>query len=677
MLGLPPSVRIYFATELVDMRNGIDGLRAHRRGRAARRTRTTGHLFVFVGKSKDKVKILFWDRNGFVLYLKRLERGRFQLPAVDERTKHVSMEPAQLAMLLDGIDLNARRLARWNPDGERGSTRIAECDQTWSMVVPPVDHDCVLKDLVEELANRLAKLEHENAQLKKALLGSRSEKSKMPRVKTGEPPTPEERQKTRRERAAAKAQTPTVRIEHKVPDAERRCTVCGNAKLDPIGDGQEDHRVGIRAGALRARRARAGGAALPLRRLRRHRAGCAEGRSRRGSTARASSRTSPSQVRRPPADLPAREGLRAPGHPRRALDDERAPAPRVSDPRARVDAALDVVRVRHVVGADETRLASCATRPARPKNGFVWTFGAPDDDGELDVAYVFAEDRSGSTPKTLLEGTKGVLLVDGYSGYNVVEEVSTRRRAACHAHLRRYFHEALPTAPVAQEMLDLVAELYVAEHAAEAQRFGGHRKVGVSETARRADPRPDEGVARCAAGSASAEEPPRRRDPLRRQPVGRARRLPRRRARAARQQRLRACAPPGRPRPEELPLRRRRRRRQEHRGPLLARRDVRGARDQSVRLPRRRPRARAGSPASAIDELLPGAGPPRATMTETWSSRRRWPRTSPPFASPVELGSYACTLVTMSIASTASSSPSSSSASRAAKPIESGGSSWL
>ncbi len=73
-----------------------------------------------MGKSKDKVKILYWDRNGFVLYLKRLERGRFQLPVVDERTKHVSMEPAQLAMLLDGIDLNARRLARWNPAADKG-----------------------------------------------------------------------------------------------------------------------------------------------------------------------------------------------------------------------------------------------------------------------------------------------------------------------------------------------------------------------------------------------------------------------------------------------------------------------------------------------------------------------------------------------------------------------------
>ena len=119
MLGLPPSVQIHFATALVDMRNGIDGLRRMVEG-TLKKDPYEGHLFVFVGKAKDKIKILFWDRSGFVLYLKRLERGRFQLPAVNLRTRHVEMEPAQLAMLLDGIDLNARRLARWNPTSNKG-----------------------------------------------------------------------------------------------------------------------------------------------------------------------------------------------------------------------------------------------------------------------------------------------------------------------------------------------------------------------------------------------------------------------------------------------------------------------------------------------------------------------------------------------------------------------------
>jgi transposase len=114
MLGLPPSVKIYFATELVDMRKGIDGLQVLVE-QSLKKKPYEGHLFVFVGKAKDKVKILFWDRNGFVLYLKRLERGRFQLPVIDEKRRHVPMDGAQLAMLLDGVDLNAKRLERWQP----------------------------------------------------------------------------------------------------------------------------------------------------------------------------------------------------------------------------------------------------------------------------------------------------------------------------------------------------------------------------------------------------------------------------------------------------------------------------------------------------------------------------------------------------------------------------------
>jgi len=114
MLGLPPSVKIYFASGLFDMRKGNDGLRAVVE-QELKRAVYEGHIFVFVGKARDKAKLLFWDRNGFVVYLKRLERGRFQLPVMDGQRREVEMEPAELAMLLDGIDLNARRLPRWRP----------------------------------------------------------------------------------------------------------------------------------------------------------------------------------------------------------------------------------------------------------------------------------------------------------------------------------------------------------------------------------------------------------------------------------------------------------------------------------------------------------------------------------------------------------------------------------
>lgn len=127
---------------------------------------------------------------------------------------------------------------------------------------------------------------------------------------------------------------------------------------------------------------------------------------------------------------------------------------------------VEQIRTRPIVGADETRLLMQNDGTGKSKNGFVWTFVAADEHGDQDVAYVFAGGRSGETPKRLLGGTKGTLIVDGYSGYNVVAEVSKRKRAACHAHLRRYFHEALPTAPIAQQAIELILGIYRVEHEA-------------------------------------------------------------------------------------------------------------------------------------------------------------------------------------------------------------------
>ena len=105
------------------------------------------------------------------------------------------------------------------------------------MVVPPVDHECSLLGFVAELSNELAKVKHELAQLKKAHIGPKSERSKMPRVPT-RPVTAEERLAKRRAQAADRAQTETVRTEHKVPPDERTCPACGNEKLKPIGSGR-------------------------------------------------------------------------------------------------------------------------------------------------------------------------------------------------------------------------------------------------------------------------------------------------------------------------------------------------------------------------------------------------------------------------------------------------------
>ena len=78
MIGLPRAVKIYLATEPADMRKGFDGLAALVEAQGL--DLYSGHLFVFVSKRADRVKVLTWDRGGFVLYYKRLERGRFPSP---------------------------------------------------------------------------------------------------------------------------------------------------------------------------------------------------------------------------------------------------------------------------------------------------------------------------------------------------------------------------------------------------------------------------------------------------------------------------------------------------------------------------------------------------------------------------------------------------------------------
>jgi transposase len=104
MLTLPASVRVYVAAEPVDLRRGHDGLAAIVRNQWGLNP-FDGHLFVFLGRRLDRVKILVWDRNGFVLYYKRLSQGRFRMPLLEKGAVRVVMDGTSLAMLLDGIDV--------------------------------------------------------------------------------------------------------------------------------------------------------------------------------------------------------------------------------------------------------------------------------------------------------------------------------------------------------------------------------------------------------------------------------------------------------------------------------------------------------------------------------------------------------------------------------------------
>lgn len=115
MLSLPRSVRIFLASQPVDMRKSIDGLMAIIRQQWSEDV-FSGHLFVFASRRGDKAKILTWDRGGFVLYYKRLEQGRFRLPSIGAGAQSVELDSTQLSMLLDGIDYShVRRPKPWVP----------------------------------------------------------------------------------------------------------------------------------------------------------------------------------------------------------------------------------------------------------------------------------------------------------------------------------------------------------------------------------------------------------------------------------------------------------------------------------------------------------------------------------------------------------------------------------
>jgi transposase len=105
VLSLPPSVRIFLCTSPTDLRKSFDGLAALVR-QALDGDPLSGHLFVFRNKSGDRLKLLFWDRDGLVIYYKRLEEGTFVFPASADG-KGVEVRSAELAMLLDGVDLES------------------------------------------------------------------------------------------------------------------------------------------------------------------------------------------------------------------------------------------------------------------------------------------------------------------------------------------------------------------------------------------------------------------------------------------------------------------------------------------------------------------------------------------------------------------------------------------
>jgi transposase len=133
VLLLPAALRILLASGPIDLRQGIDGLMGLVQG-AWKEDVYGGALFVFVSRRRDRVKILTWDNGGFVVFYKRLEAGRFRVPAVEDGARKLRIDATQLAMLLDGIDVSrVRRPMKWSPPqaGDRQDGRSLISTDQW------------------------------------------------------------------------------------------------------------------------------------------------------------------------------------------------------------------------------------------------------------------------------------------------------------------------------------------------------------------------------------------------------------------------------------------------------------------------------------------------------------------------------------------------------------------
>jgi transposase len=125
MISLPHPVRVFLHAPATDLRKGFDAL-SGLVITAFSQDPTSGHLFLFVNRRRDRLKILYWDRDGLAIWYKRLEKGSFQLPAVAPDAVSIEMSATQLTLILSGIDLgSARQRKRYQRPAPQAEKSVA------------------------------------------------------------------------------------------------------------------------------------------------------------------------------------------------------------------------------------------------------------------------------------------------------------------------------------------------------------------------------------------------------------------------------------------------------------------------------------------------------------------------------------------------------------------------
>ena len=336
------------------------------------------------------------------------------------------------------------------------------------MAPPDEDHDCGWKQYAAHLQTKVDKLEADLEELKRHLLGPKSEK--MPpidrEVRRGKKADPAETRRKRKERAIAKTKLVTETTESKVPDGQRCCPKCGNEKLKSVGNGKPSTTYDYVPGYFRRRICRR--ETLACR--------CGDYIVNAPAPERTTDKTRYSPgfiahliVSKCGDSLPLYRLEKA--YRRLGIPIARSTMTDLLHRHAELLSPLSTrllarVAASDIVQADETSIKMLGST----KRAYIWTFLS-----DKLIAYRFSPSRSGKTPNEVLGGTTGMLVVDMYTGYNHVTKVGGRKRAACLAHARRKLFMALASAPEAQEALEMIRDIYVVEHEV--------KERGVSQTA--------------------------------------------------------------------------------------------------------------------------------------------------------------------------------------------------
>jgi len=108
VLSISPAVKIFLYAEVADLRRGYDGLAALVTD-AMGENPLSGHLYLFINRRRNRIKLLYWASDGYAIWMKRLERGSFELPPSPSDSASVKITASQLALILEGIELSSVR----------------------------------------------------------------------------------------------------------------------------------------------------------------------------------------------------------------------------------------------------------------------------------------------------------------------------------------------------------------------------------------------------------------------------------------------------------------------------------------------------------------------------------------------------------------------------------------